>query len=116
MNFETIALVVAIASFLILVAFVFVKIPKLKKAPETKTILFEKQLKEKIKVQAGEVKKKGVSFLELRLHKFLSRARILSLKVDRKLSDWIIKLREKSQKKNIDSYWSEIKDSINKKK
>jgi len=50
------------------------------------------------------------------LHKFLSRVRILYLKADKKLSDWILKLRERSKKKEIDSYWSEIKESIGKKK
>lgn len=116
MNFETIALVVAIISFLTLAFFIFKKIPKVKEAPEAEAIFLKKELKEKIKVKTKEAKKQGTNFLEVFLHKFLSKVRILSLRADKKLSDWIIELRERSKKKKIDSYWSEIKESINKKK
>ena len=116
MNSEVIALIVAIVSFLILVFFVFKKIPKIKEAPEAEAIFLKKELKEKIKSKTKKATKESANFLEALLHKFLSKVRILSLRVDKKLSDWILKLRERSKKKKIDSYWSEIKESIGKKK
>ena len=116
MNFEITALIITIASFLILVFFVFKKIPKIKEAPEAEAIFLKKELKEKIKVETKKVTRQSANFLEALLHKFLSKVRILSLRVDKKLSDWILKLRERSKKKKIDSYWSEIKESIGKKK
>lgn len=115
MNSETIALIIAITSFLILVSFIFKKIPKIKEAPEPEAIFLKKELKEKIKNKTKKATKESANFLEVILHKFLSKVRILSLKIDKKLSDWIMKLRERSKKKKIDSYWSEIKESINKK-
>lgn len=116
MNFEIIALIIAIASFLILTFFVFKKIPKIKEAPEVEAIFLKKELKEKIKSKTKEATKESANFLEALLHKFLSKVRILSLRMDKKLSDWIVKLRERSKKKKIDLYWSEIKESIKKKK
>lgn len=116
MNFEIIALIIAIASFLILALFVFKKIPKIKEAPEVEAIFLKKELKEKIKIKTKEATKESANFLEALLHKFLSKVRILSLRMDKKLSDWIVKLRERSKKKKIDLYWSEIKESIKKKK
>lgn len=116
MNSEIIALIVAIISFLILVFFVCKKIPKIKEVPESESIFLKKELKEKVKSKRKKATKNITDFFENLLHKFLSRVRILSLKVDKKLSDWILKLRERSKKKQIDSYWSEIKESINKKK
>ena len=116
MNSEIIALIVAIISFLILVFFVCKKIPKIKEFPESESIFLKKEFKEKVKSKIKKATKNITDFFENLLHKFLSRVRILSLKVDKKLSDWILKLRERSKKKQIDSYWSEIKESINKKK
>lgn len=116
MNSEIIALIVAIISFLILVFFVCKKIPKIKEVPESESIFLKKEFKEKVKSKIKKATKNITDFFENLLHKFLSRVRILSLKVDKKLSDWILKLRERSKKKQIDSYWSEIKESINKKK
>lgn len=116
MNSEIISLIVAIVSFLLLVFFVFKKATDLKNVSESETIFLKKELKEKIKRRTKEVTKESSNFLESLLHKFLSKVRILSLKADNKLSSWIVKLRNRSQKNNIDGYWSEIKESINKKK
>jgi len=116
MNFETIALIVAILSFLILVFLIFKKVPDIRNIPESDSIFFKKELREKIKIKTKKVTKESANFLEALLHKLLSKVRILSLKADKKLSDWIIKLRERSKKKKIDSYWADIKESVNKKK
>lgn len=52
---------------------------------------------------------------EIFLQKVVSRARILSLKMDSKTSNWLQRLREKSQEKrnrSNDNYWREIKTSL----
>jgi len=50
---------------------------------------------------------------EVLLQKILSKIRILTLKIENKISDWLGKLRQKSlQKKNnfSDDYWQKLKD------
>jgi hypothetical protein len=118
MNFEIVALIVAISSFSLLVSLVFKKIPKLKVASEPESIFLKKELKTKIRKRTKEVIKENSNLLELLLHKLLSKIRILFLKAENKLSDWILKLRERSldRAKEIDSYWNEIRTSIKKKK
>ena len=53
---------------------------------------------------------------ELFLHKLLSKARILTLKIEYKVSSWQVQLREKLKKKKEaekDTYWEELKKSTN---
>lgn len=51
MKSEIIALIVAIVSFLILVFFVYKKIPKIKEVPESESIFLKKKLKKKLKAK-----------------------------------------------------------------
>jgi hypothetical protein len=49
---------------------------------------------------------------ELFLHKILSKIRILMLKTDNKTTEWMKRLREKSQENNTkfsDSYWDKLR-------
>jgi hypothetical protein len=118
MNFEIIALIILIVSFLSLSFLIFKKMPALKAMPEPEAIFFKKELKKKIRAKTKEVMEKRSNSLEAILHKLLSKIRILSLKTDKKMSDWIIKLRERSieRTKDFDNYWKEIKASVKKKK
>ncbi|MDD3386660.1 MAG: hypothetical protein PHU17_02550 [Candidatus Pacebacteria bacterium] len=118
MNFDIVALIIAIVSFFLLVFLIFRKIPQMKFISDSEPIFFKKEFKNKIREKTKEVIKGNSNFLESFLHKILSRTRILFMKADKKLSDWIISLRLRSSErsKTIDSYWNEIKDSINKKK
>ena len=118
MNFDIIVLIVSIVSFLCLSVLIFKKIPELKAMPEPEAIFLKKELKKKIKERTKEVIKERSNSFEATLHKLLSKIRILSLKTDKKMSDWIIKLRERSvdRTKNFDNYWKEIKASVKKKK
>ena len=53
---------------------------------------------------------------ELFLHKLLSKARILTLKIEHKVSSWQTQLRERLKKKKEaekDTYWEELKKSTN---
>jgi hypothetical protein len=55
---------------------------------------------------------KFVSSPELFLQKLVSKARIFSLRAEAKTSDWLVKLRKKSQEKNgkfSSSYWDKFK-------
>jgi methyl-accepting chemotaxis protein len=118
MNFDIIALIVLIVSFFCLSFLIFRKIPAVKAMPEPEAIFFKKELKKKIKDKTKEVIKERSNSFESLLHKLLSKIRILSLKTDKKMSDWITKLRERSleRTKGFDNYWKEIKASVKKKK
>lgn len=118
MNFDIIALIVLVISFSGLLFFIFKKIPALKAMPEPESIFLKKEFKKKIREKTKEVIKERSNSLEAALHKLLSKIRILSLKTDKKMSDWIIKLRERSleRTKDLDNYWKEIKASVKKKK
>jgi len=118
MNFELIASIAAGLSFLGLIFLIFRKIPELKKMPEQELSFFKKDLRKKIKEKTKEVLKENTHTLEGILHKLLSKIRILSLKVDKKVSDWIARLRSRSlaRTKGLDSYWKEIRASVKKKK
>lgn len=71
------------------------------------------QIKEKIKNLKYF---KSFSF-EFLLQKILSKIRILSLRIEKKTSFWLQKLREKSmKKKENDKYWEELKESIEEEK
>jgi len=53
---------------------------------------------------------------EIFLQKFLSKVRILTLKLENKIAIWLKQLREKAKKKKEignDKYWEELKDSNN---
>ena len=55
---------------------------------------------------------KFMSSPELFLQKLVSKARIFSLRAEAKTSDWLVKLRKKSQEKNdkfSSSYWDKLK-------
>ena len=118
MNFEIIASIILFFSFLGLYALVSRKVPELKEMPEPEVVLIKKDLRKKIKEKTKEVLKENAGILESMLHKLLSKIRIMSLKVDKKVSDWITKLRNRSlaRTKDLDNYWKEITASVKKKK
>ncbi len=89
MNFEIISLIVLIVSFFSLSFLIFKKIPALKAMPEPEAIFLKKELKKKIREKTKKVIKERSNSLEAILHKLLSKIRILSLKTDKKMSDWI---------------------------
>jgi len=118
MNFEIIASIVLFFSFLGLSVLILRKVPELREMPEPETVFIKKELRKKIKEKTKEVLKENAGILESMLHKLLSKIRIMSLKVDKKVSDWITKLRNRSleRTKDLDNYWKEITASVKKKK
>ncbi len=117
MNFEIISLALLVLSLAGLGVLVSRKIPELAVMPEPQGIFLKEETKIKIKEKAKEVLKNRSNSFEKFLQKFLSKTRILSLKAENKLSDWLRRLRERSMErtKEIDNYWKEIKTSIKKK-
>jgi len=112
---ELIALIIFFGSFMGISAILYRKIPLLAELPETSEDFKLKRrfllLKEKIK----NFKTKLPSFYIV-LQKILSKIRILTLKLESKISNWLQKLREKSTKqKENEKYWTNFKDSINQK-
>jgi len=118
MNFELIPLIVLILSFLGLIFLILKKVPELKQMPEPELSFLKKDLRKRIKDKTKEVLKENSNTLEGVLHKLLSKIRILSLRVDKRVSDWIIKLRSRSleRTKDLDNYWKGIRSSVKKKK
>ncbi|MBU2635236.1 hypothetical protein KJ841_02030 [Patescibacteria group bacterium] len=90
---------------------IFRKIPALVELPETeikRPMLFSK-LRHKIK-NNGTVK--SFSSKELLFQKVLSKFRVLTLKTDKKTSNLLVKLRQKSienKKKFSEDYWKRIR-------
>jgi len=119
MSFELIASITAILSFIGLAIIILKAVPQLKEMPEPEFVFIRKDLRKKIRDKTKEVLKENSNNLESVLHKILSRIRIVSLRVDKRVSDWILKLRSRSlerTKEGLDNYWKEIKASVKKKK
>lgn len=110
---EVVATIILFSGLIGMGTILFRKIPVLVQLPETPAGL---GLKLKIQKIVGKIKSfkffKIPSF-DILLQKILSKIRILTLKIERKISTWLQKMREKSQKKEEnDQYWQKIKESI----
>ncbi|MDD5098611.1 MAG: hypothetical protein PHD31_02770 [Candidatus Pacebacteria bacterium] len=117
MNFNFIALIALLMSLAGLSVMIIRRIPELRESPEVEIRLFKKETRKRIREKTREIFKNNSSSIEVMLHKFLSKIRILSLKTDKRVSEWITTLRKRSveRKFELDSYWKEIKTSIGKK-
>ena len=110
MNYKTIFEIILVSSSIGLGGIIFKKIPVL-------SALSKKELKEEVqKVKLMERLRKVKLFrnfsYEKLLQKLLTKVRILSLKTDKKTSNWLKKLKDNTQRKKImedDNYWDEIK-------
>jgi len=117
MKFEHIAQIILIFSFLGMAVLVFRKIPTLVESSDIPAkrepgVNFLKGLKERIK-NSRHFK---ADFFEILLQRILSKIRILSLKIENKMADWLKRLRDRSQEKKIkkeDNFWEELKKSTN---
>jgi len=118
---ELIFAIILVGSFLGILAIIFRKIPVLSKFSETK----ENFSRESFLLNLKEKIKKFFIFnfksfpLEIILQKILSKIRILTLRLENKISLWLQKLREEAQKKKNeenDNYWKKLKKLIKSKK
>ncbi len=114
---ESFATIIFFGSLLTIGTVLFRKIPLLVELPEVparfnfKIALFDF----KGRIKAFNPLKDLSS--EVFLQKILSKIRILALKIENKIANYLHRLREKSQKKKSkenDNYWQELKDSTNK--
>jgi len=108
---ELIFLIILICSLVGMGLMLFQKMPLLLELPETSPPYFGWRTLF-LKVKSSNPLKGFPS--EVFLQKILSKVRILTLKTDNKTSNWLQKLRERSQKKKFsenDNYWKEIKKS-----
>lgn len=120
MSLEVIVLIILLSSFLILVYFVFKKIPALVDLQQKSLInpVIEKSsLKSRIENFINKIPFiKSFSF-NILLQKIISQIRVLTLKADHKTAGWLKMLRQKTQKKKLDdeNYWEEIRGVKNNK-
>lgn len=116
---ELIAIIILLSSIIGMGVIIFRKIPVLVELPEISPQ--EKRGEALHFFQKGMERIKGISpfksfSYEIFLQKILSKIRILNLKSENKIANWLQRLREKSQKKKLDdNYWEEIKKSTKKK-
>ena len=111
MSYEIISIIVLSGSLLAMLTIIFRKIPILVELPEIaeKPLLgnFWQKLKEKIKNLPPFKSFSSEVFIQ----KLLSKIRILTLRIENKIANYLQKLREKGKKKNLDSYWQKLKKS-----
>ena len=106
---ELIAAIILIGSALGIFLILFRKIPVLIELPKTaeRPLLTDwwQRLKENIK----NLPPLKLLSSEIFIQKVLSKTRILTLRIENKIANYLQKLREKAQKKHNDSYWQELK-------
>jgi len=112
---ELIAAIILFGSLIGMGVIIFRKIPVLLTLPE---ILLQKEsFISKLKERLKKLNPFRNFSYEIFLQKILTKIRIISLKIDNKISNWLQKLREKYQKnktKEKDNYWEEVKKEIKK--
>lgn len=110
MNYKTIFEIILVSSSIGLGGIIFRKIPVLSALQEKD--IKEKSSESKLMERVRKVKLFRNFSYEKFLQKLLTKVRILSLKTDKKTSNWIKKLKDNTQRKKImedDNYWDEIK-------
>ncbi len=111
---ELIATIILIISFVGILVILFWKIPALINLPIQKKESFHESLFLRLSnIIKNSSLLKSLS-LDNFLHKLLSKIRVLTLKTDNKTTNWLQRLRQRSQKKQEiqnDKYWEEIKNS-----
>jgi len=112
-NFEIISWIVCLISFLSLTFFVYKKIPILSGLPEREMFpaaKIKKEVAEKVRIEF----KQRLHKLEAALQKNLHRSRVLFLKADNRATDWIGKLKARSDKRKIDmeDHWKDLKITL----
>lgn len=112
-NFEIFSLVVCGISFLSLTFFVYKKLPVLSGLPEREMFpmgKIKRDTEEKLRI----VIKHRLHLLEGDLQKRLHKMRLLFLRADNRTTDWIGKLKERSERRKIDmeDHWKDLKITL----
>ncbi|MDD4662127.1 MAG: hypothetical protein PHG24_02505 [Candidatus Pacebacteria bacterium] len=116
MNYEIIALVVMIFSFLGMVVIVGRKVPDIITLPNNPNFIPGRDLKEKILRELKDIVKKNYFEIQLFVQKRLYKIRIIILRLDNKIFNLNLKLKEKSRKtkEDIDFELDDIKNRLKK--
>lgn len=117
MSCSLIALVIFFASFLGLGTIVVHKVPVLVTLPEREEKRREVSERNHFTSKLHNANPLESSSSKLFLQKLLKKIRILSLKTDNKMFDWLQKLKEDTQRKKIredEEYWDEVKKATKK--
>ena len=112
---EIIATTILVTSLIGIGIILVSKIPVLIKLPKVDSDGFFEIFLKNLKDRVGNHPFKSSSF-EAFLQKPLSRLRVLTLKIENKISGLLQELREKSKtkkKREDDNYWKEVGESVN---
>lgn len=114
MSYEVIALAILIFSFLGMIAIIFCRLGAISQLPNNYNFIPGAQLKERFTRETKDVIKKKYFGLQLFSQKILSRTRILILRLDNKIFNLNLKLKENSKKtkENIDFELDDIKKKL----
>ena len=110
---ELIAAIILIGSALGMFVILFRKIPILVGLPKTAERPLLNDLWQKSKERIKNLPQLKSFSSEIFIQKVLSRIRVLTLRIENKIANYLQKLREKAQKKNEDNYWQELKKPAN---
>jgi len=117
MSYEIIALAIMIFSFLGMIVMVARKIPVIVELPNNPNFIPGVQFKERLGREARDIFKKRYFEIQLFAQKMLSRIRIFILRLDNKIFDLNLKLKERSKKtkEDIDFGLNDIRSKLKKK-
>jgi hypothetical protein len=106
----TIILIISLGGLLVII---FRKIPVLVELPKTTESPVLADLRQRLKEKIKNLLPLKSFSSEVFIQKILSRTRVLTLRIENKIANYLQKLREKAQKKNFgnDNYWQELKKS-----
>ncbi|MGI6340999.1 MAG: hypothetical protein ACOX0B_02225 [Minisyncoccales bacterium] len=117
MSYEIIALAIMIFSFLGMIVMVARKIPVIVELPNNPNFISGAQFKEKLGREVRDILKKRYFGIQLFAQKILSKIRIFILRLDNKIFDLNLKLKERSKKtkEDIDFGLNDIRSKLKKK-
>lgn len=112
MNYDIIALLVMVFSFLGMTTITVRKIPAIVKLPNNSNFVPRREFKEIFTKKSKDVMKKRYFGVQILLQKTLSRTRIVILRLDNKILVLNQKLKERSKKTKEDFEFSDIKNKF----
>lgn len=116
MNFEIIAGIILVISFLSIIYIALKKTSDLKNLPHKENIIPVGKLKEKIKHKTVTYWNHKVPDFYHFLQNFILKTRELFTKADNKMLELLLKLRNRTYKGRVelDDYWKDIRTNLNK--
>lgn len=114
MSFEIIALAIMIFSFLGMVAIIGRRVPSIITLPNNPNLIPINDLKERMTREGKDLLKKNYFQIQLFVQKGLYRIRIVILRLDNKIFNLNLRLKEKSKKtkEDIDFELDDIKNKL----